>query len=69
MKVLATYTCEEHDITHCSDEQDITGKVLFINGMLAHVLNSKQGKLMHTPISKTPYWIHKVLCFEHITNA
>ena len=68
MRTLATYTCEEHDITVDSSNADVTGDILFINGMLAHVLNSRIQAIKISPLSKARYYTHKVLCFAHITN-
>lgn len=69
MQVLATYTCEEHDITVDSSNVDVTGDILFISGMLAHVLSSRIQSHNVSPLSKARYYTHKVLSFEHITNT
>ena len=68
-KVVATYTCSEHDITVDSESTDITGEVLFICGMLSHVLRSELVGEGVMPVSKARYNIHKVHSFEHISNS
>ncbi len=68
-KVIATYECGDANITVDSSDGDITGQVLFVNGMLAHVLRSELVGCGKMALSKARYNIHKVIAFEHITNA
>ena len=68
MKTIATYTCEQADITVDSSNMDVTGDILFINGMLSHVLSSRIQSTKVSALSKAVYYTHKILSFAHITN-
>ena len=68
-KIVARYTCEEHDITIDSSNLDVTGEIAFVSGMLARITESKiQGSKL-SPLSHARYYTHKILAFDHITNA
>ena len=69
MQVIATYACEKGNITVDSSNMDVTGEILFINGMLSHVLSSRIQSRGITPLGKARYYTHKVLTFAHITNT
>lgn len=69
MRVIARYTCEEHDITIDSSAGSVTGDISFVCGMLAHITGSEIQASKLTPLGKARYFVHKILSFEHITNT
>ena len=69
MKILATYECEEADVTLDSSNASVQGDIVFINGMLSRVNDSIIKASKVSALSKTRYFTHKILSFDHITNV
>lgn len=68
-RTVASYTCDEHDITIDSSDMDVNGEIAFVSGMLARITESKIQGSKISPLSKARYYTHKILAFDHITNA
>ncbi len=68
-KIVASYTCDEHDITIDSSSMSVEGDIAFVSGMLARITESVIQGSKRSPLSKAVYYTHKILAFDHITNA
>lgn len=66
-RILSTHTSD--DTTVEAFESDVTGEYLFIDGKLAHVLNSKCIGTGIMALSKMQYFTHQVLCYSLISNS
>ena len=66
-KILSTHTSSTTTVE--AFEEDVTGEYLFIDGKLAHVLNSKCIGTGIMALSKMQYFIHQVLCYQLISNS
>ena len=69
MRVLATIDCSRDDITLDSLDSEVVGDVSFVCGRLARILKAEVVGQRTTPLSRQGYYVHKVLCFEHIINS
>lgn len=69
MRTIASYECEDNNLTIDSSIPDVTGEILFVDGMLARINESFILKHKISPLTKARYYTHKILAFDHITNA
>ena len=66
-KVLSNHTSTTTTVE--AFEENVTGEYLFIDGKLAHVLNSKCTGTGIMALSKMQYFVHQVLCYQLISNS